>query len=136
STTHDPPGKARPLVHSTCPSAPWSDARQEAIALNLGSARVGSDTSPCTNMVLKCFVRSQSSYIWKYGMSEHVTRCHQGDMLVAAGTGADEFKQAYYIPENEKAKVLHKFKARKPRRRGSGNEILPPGALGRTEGNG
>ncbi|CAN0388453.1 unnamed protein product, partial [Ectocarpus sp. 13 AM-2016] len=105
------------------------------IALNLGSARVGSDTSPCTNMVLKCFVCSQSSYIWKYGMSEHVTRCHHEDMLVAAGTGTDKLKDAYSISESEKAKVLHKFKAGRPRRRGEGNEVLPPGALGRTEGN-
>ncbi|CAN0557408.1 unnamed protein product, partial [Ectocarpus sp. 12 AP-2014] len=67
TTIHDPPGKARPLVQSTCPSTPRSDARQEAVALNLGSARMGSDTSPCTNMVLKCFFCSQDNYIWKYG---------------------------------------------------------------------
>ncbi|CAM9503800.1 unnamed protein product [Ectocarpus sp. 12 AP-2014] len=45
TTIPDPPGKARPLVQSTCPSAPRSDARQEAVALNLGSARMGLDTS-------------------------------------------------------------------------------------------
>ncbi|CAN0563114.1 unnamed protein product, partial [Ectocarpus sp. 12 AP-2014] len=136
STIHDPPGKARPLVHSTCPSAPRSDARQEAVALNLGSAKAGSDTSPCTNMVLKCLLCSQDTYIWKYGMSEYVTRCHREDILVAAGTTVDRFKEAYTISEREKAKVLQKFKAGRPRRRGQGNEALPTGALGSTEGNG
>ncbi|CAB1119905.1 unnamed protein product [Ectocarpus sp. CCAP 1310/34] len=104
TTIHDPPGKARPLVHSTCPSAPRSDARQEAVALNLSSARAGSDTSLCTNMVFKCFFCSQYNYIWKYSMSDHITRCHQADVLVAEGTGADNFKETCTISESEKAK--------------------------------
>lgn len=87
-------------------------------------------------MVLKCLFCSQDTYIWKYGMSEHVTRCHREDILVAAGTRVDRFKEAYTISESEKAKVLQKIKAGRPRRRGQGNEALPTGALGSTEGNG
>ncbi|CAM9983578.1 unnamed protein product [Hapterophycus canaliculatus] len=54
TSMNDPPGKAAPLIHSTCPSAPRRDARHEAVALSLKSARAGSKTSPCTNIVMKC----------------------------------------------------------------------------------
>ncbi|CAN0575727.1 unnamed protein product, partial [Ectocarpus sp. 12 AP-2014] len=43
-------------------------------------------------------------------MPERVKRCHQEDVLVAAGTEADKFKEAYTISEIEKAKMLKKIK--------------------------
>ncbi|CAM9567269.1 unnamed protein product, partial [Hapterophycus canaliculatus] len=62
TTINDPPSKAAPLIHSTCPSAPRRDARHEAVALSLKSTRTGSKTSPCTNIVMKCTFCSQETF--------------------------------------------------------------------------
>ena len=128
--------KAADVVHSTCSSAPRKDGREEAVQLSLKSARACSDTSPCTNIVLKCIFCPQETFIWKYGMVDHVTRCHPTDTALEAGTErATIFKQGYTVSESEKRKVLTKDKIGAPRSR-RGNNILPSGVRRRVSGNG
>ncbi|CAN0325823.1 unnamed protein product, partial [Hapterophycus canaliculatus] len=77
---------------------------------------------------MKCIFCSQETYIWKYGMADHVTRCHIEDALVQEGTEvATNFRRAYTVLDSEKAMVLGRFRGGSPRRRRS--DAPSPGVL-------
>ena len=79
---------------------------------------------------MKCIFSAQETYMWKYGMADHVTRGHSGNALVGADAeSAKKFKEASTISESERAAVLKKFKGRAPRSRAPAT-LPPPSSVG------
>lgn len=58
----------------------------------------------------------QETYVWKYGMADHVARRYKDNARVEEHTElAKKFKQDYTVSEREKERVLDKFRGGRSR---------------------
>jgi len=136
------PTKSRlktPIILSNCWYAPKKDVQSATVDLALSTAKKSVKSSPCTNMPMKCRFCEQVTYVWKYGMFDHVHREHDSQsarLLRERNCDAMKFQDDYTVSQEEKdaVKAWHESaisKGAKRKKKEARNIVVEPQQVSR-----
>ena len=118
-------GNAASKMHSTCPLAPKLDSRRSVVAVGLKAASTFTDSTPCTNVPLKCIFCTPEVWVWKNSMFHHVEQQHTSALdLSKSDPNTVRFEESYNVGKVETDAVAEKL--RKCKGRGKGRSARAP----------
>ena len=106
-------------MHSTCPLAPKLDSRRSVVSLSLKAASTFTDSTPCTNVPLKCIFCTPEVWVWKYSTFHHVDQKHTSALALSkSDPNTVRFKESYNVGKVETDAMAGKLRKCKIRRKG------------------
>ena len=111
-----------PNILSNCWYAQQKDVQSATVDLALSTAKKSAKSSPCTNVPMKCRFCEQVTYVWKYGMFDHVHREHDSQsarLLREGNQDAVKFLDEYTVSQKEKdaVEVWHESTSKEAKRK-------------------